>query len=302
MSQVVDLYGVLGVPEGAGPDDIKKAYRSLAKRFHPDANPNDKKAEEKFKELGQAYEILSDPEKRRRYDAMRSNPYAGQARPEAGGWPGGAADGGAWAGAGSIDDLFSMFFGQGASTMGGFDVRGGFGGQAPDTGGDLDSEVWVGFEDAALGRPVTVHLEGRPQPLRLNLPPGAESGLRLRLAGQGALRRRGRRGDLFLTLKVRPSDRFTRQGLDVTSKVEVNLAQALLGSKAAAATLRGEVRVKVPASTQPGTRLRLAGQGIEADGRKGDHYVEVAVLLPQNLSDEEKASMEAMAQRRHWEF
>jgi curved DNA-binding protein len=299
MSQVADLYGVLGVPENAGADDIKKAYRSLAKRLHPDANPGDKKSEEKFKELGQAYEILSDPEKRRRYDSLRRAPsFDGRTRPEAG--PGGA-EGFDWQGAGSIDDLFSMFFGQGRPPGGVFEGQGGFG-MDQEPGGDLDSEVWVSFEDAALGRAVTVHLEGRPQPLRLNLPPGAESGLRLRLAGQGAARRRGRRGDLFLTLKVKPSERFTRQGLDITGKVTVNLVQALLGTQATAPTLRGDVRVRVPASTQPGTRLRLAGQGIEMDGRKGDHYVEIDVQLPQDLSDEEKTALQAMAHKRHWNF
>lgn len=295
MERVVDLYGVLGVPESAGPEDIKKAYRSQAKRFHPDANPGDKKSEEKFKEIGQAYEILSDPEKRRRYDSMRKEPLGGRTRaPESR-----AGFEGPWGQAGSVEDLFSMFFGQGSST-GGFPGRGTFGGMEDEGAGDLDADVWVNFEDAALGNPVTVQLEGRPGPLRLNLPPGAESGLRLRLAAQGSPRRRGRRGDLFLTLKVRPSDRFTRQGLDVTSKVTVNLAQALLGAKVTAPTLRGDVRLSVPACTQPGTRLRLAGQGVEAEGRKGDHFVEVLVQMPTDLDASEKSAMEAMAMRRAW--
>jgi len=299
---------VLGVPENADADAVKKAYRALAKKLHPDANPGDKKSEERFKELGQAYEILSDPEKRRRYDALRRAPYADDARPGPGGAGGPFGGGGVeWQGAGSIDELFSMFFGQGGPG-GGFDPRsgqgsfGGFGTAGPDMGADLDSEVWVSFEDAALGRPVTVQMEGQAQPLRLNLPPGAESGLRLRLAGQGAPRRRGRRGDLYLTLKVKPSERFTRQGLDVTGTVTVNLAQALLGSKATAATLRGDLRVSIPAGTQPGTRLRLAGQGIEAEGRRGDHYAQVEVRLPLNLSDDEKAQISAMAKRRDWDL
>jgi DnaJ-class molecular chaperone len=299
MSQVADLYQVLGVPEDAGSDAIKKAYRGLAKKFHPDANPNDKKAEERFKEIGQAYEILSDPEKRRRYDSMRRSPFGGAGR-EGGGFE--MPEGAQWQGAGSIDDLFSMFFGRGGQSAGGFDLEGGFSGPRAEPGGDLDSEVWVSFEDAALGRPVTVQRDDQSQPLRLNLPAGAESGLRMRLAGQGAARRRGRRGDLYLTLKVRPSDRFTRQGLDITGKVTVNLAQALLGTKTAAQTLRGEVRVSVPPGVQPGTRLRLAGQGIAAEGRKGDHFVEIDVRLPQGLDDEEKASIKAMAQRHGWEL
>jgi molecular chaperone DnaJ len=148
---------------------------------------------------------------------------------------------------------------------------------------------------------VTVRLEGSSQPLRLNLPQGAESGLRLRLAGQGAPQRRGR-GDHYLTLKVRPSDRFTRNGLDVASRVKVNLAQALLGAKVGAPTLRGEARVSVPAGVAPGTRLRLAGQGIEAEGRRGDHYVEVDVELPADLNAEEREQVAAMARRRGWEL
>lgn len=304
MSAVADLYQVLGVPEDADADAIKKAYRSLAKKHHPDANPGDKKAEERFKEIGQAYEILSDPEKRRRYDSMRRSPFSGGrapgGQPDLGGY--GVPDGVDWQGSASIDDLFSMFFGQGGPGAGGpVDLRGAFrGAGAP--GQDLESEVWVSFEDAALGRPVTVQMQGQAQPLRLNLPPGAESGLRLRLAGQGAPNRRGRKGDLYLTLKVRPSDVFTRQGLDITGKLRVNLAQAVLGSKATAQTLRGGVRVTVPAGTQPGTRLRLAGQGIEAEGRKGDHFAEVEVQLPTNLSDEERAQWVSMAQRRGWEL
>lgn len=300
MSQVADLYTVLGVAEDADSDAIKKAYRNLAKKFHPDANPNDKKAEEHFKEIGQAYEILSDPEKRRRYDSMRRSPFGGGGARAGGGYE--VPEGAQWQGDASIDDLFSMFFGRGGRPMGGFDLGGEFPGARPEPGGDLDSEVWVSFEDAALGRPVTVQREDQAQPLRLNLPAGAESGLRLRLAGQGAARRRGRRGDLYLTLKVRPSDRFTRQGLDISSKVTVNLAQALLGAKATAQTLRGEVRVTVPEGVQPGTRLRLAGQGIASEGRKGDHYVEIDVRLPQGLNDEEKAQIGALAKRHGWEL
>ncbi len=287
---VADLYAALGVPESASAEEIKRAYRALAKRWHPDANPGDRGAEERFKQIGQAYEILSDPDKRRRYDALRRSPVP---EPETGAPPwassGGAA---AWGGSASVEDLFSMFFGSGEAGPGPFGV--------PDQGGDFDSEVWVSFEDAALGNPVTVRLEGRPQPLKLNLPPGAESGLRMRLAGQGAPRRRGRRGDLFLTLKVRPSERFSRRGLDIHGFVEVNLAQALLGARVQAPTLRGSARVGVPAGTQPGTLLRLAGQGIEAEGRRGDHFVEVRVKLPTDLDEPEKAAILGMARRRGW--
>ena len=297
MAQVADLYKVLGVPEGADAAAIKKAFRDLAKKHHPDANPGDKKAEERFKELSQAYEILSDPEKRRRYDAMRHSPYGdggAGADPFGGGGGGGA---GPFGGGGSIEDLFEMFFNRGGG--------GGFGGgarrRAPRRGADLESEVEVGFDEAALGQPVTVHLQGQDQPLRLNLPAGAESGLRLRLAGQGEAGAAGR-GDLYLTLRVRPSDRFTREGLDIVGKRTVNLAQALLGATLTVPTLRGERRLKLQPGLAPGTRLRLGGLGIHAEGGPGDHYVELSLSLPADLDAAEQEQVRALAQRRSWEL
>jgi curved DNA-binding protein len=286
MAKPADLYATLGVGADADADAIKKAFRDLAKKHHPDANPGSKKSEEIFKEASQAYEILSDPEKRRRYDAMRNSPFQGQE-------PQGDPDEGGFAG-GSINDLFEMFF-QG---------RGGFGGgprQNP-RGQDLESEVWVSMEDAALGRSVTVSLEGG-QPLKLNLPPGAEDGLRLRLAGQGGSSRRGGEpGDLYLTLRVKPSLYFQRDGLDTSSQLHLNLGQALLGTSVTVLTLRGSVKLKVPPGSAPGTRLRIPGQGIEAEGRKGDHYVVLGLDLPKDLDEAEREQLKAMAAKRQWEL
>lgn len=299
MSDVADLYKALGVAPDADAAAIKKAFRDLAKKHHPDTHPGDKASEERFKEISQAYEILSDPEKRRRYDAMRQSPFAGSAGrgPGQGAW--GPEGGGGFDG-GSVEDLFEMFFGAGGSPFGGGGFRQRRG---PAKGADLESEVDVAFEDAALGRPVTVHLDGQVQPLRLNLPPGAESGLRLRLSGQGAGNGRGGpRGDLYLTLRVRPSQQYRREGLDVVGKLRVNLAQALLGSSVEVQTLHGARRLKLQPGLPPGTRLRLAGQGIESDAGKGDHYVEVDVELPKELDPAESAAVEAMAKRRGWEL
>jgi DnaJ-class molecular chaperone len=298
MADVADLYQTLGVSPDADADAIKRAFRKLAKENHPDTHPGDKAAEERFKSVSQAYEILSDPEKRRRYDAMRRSPFGGQ---------GGPQGGGPWrqqAGAGSINDLFEMFFGRGASPFG----RGGFGGSPfgfedeEDEGRDLESEVWASFEDAALGRPLTVHLAGREQPLRLNLPQGAEDGLRLRLSGQGQPGPSGRRGDLYLTLRVRPSAQFRREGQDLLSTLRLNLAQALLGATLTVPTLDGEVRLKVPAGSAPGTRLRLRGKGIRGKEGSGDHLVELALDLPADLDAEEQAQLKAMAAKRGWEL
>lgn len=293
MAQPADLYAVLGVPDNADADAIKKAFRDLAKKHHPDANPGNKKSEEKFKEASQAYEILSDPEKRRRYDAMRQSPFQG------GGYgQGGYEEGmGGGFGGGSINDLFEMFFGGGG---GGGPFGGGGRSRRPSKGADYESEVWVSLEDAALGRTVTVNLEGG-QPLRLNLPAGAEEGLRLRLAGQGGQGPAGN-GDLYLTLRIKPSAYFTRDGLDISSTLHLNVAQALLGTTATVLTLHGSVRLKVPAGSAPGTRLRIPGQGINADGRKGDHYVVLALDLPKDLDETEKAQVEAMAKKRKWEL
>jgi curved DNA-binding protein len=290
MAKPADLYAVLGVPEDADADAIKKAFRDLAKKHHPDANPGNKKSEDRFKEASQAYEILSDPEKRRRYDAMRRSPFQGREPMEEGG---GDAFGGD---AQSINDLFEMFFGGG----GGGPFGGARGPRRPQRGQDLESEVWVSMEDAALGRSVTVSLEGG-QPLRLNLPAGAEDGLRLRLAGQGGAGPAGN-GDLYLTLRVRPSAHFKREGLDTVANLHLNLAQALLGATLTVLTLRGSVRMKVPPGSTPGTRLRIPGQGIEADGKKGDHYVVLGLDLPKDLDEAEQAQIQAMAKKRAWEL
>ena len=288
-----DLYATLGVAEDADADAIKKAFRDLAKKHHPDANPGNKKSEELFKEASQAYEILSDPEKRRRYDAMRRSPFQGRSAGAPGDGPEGFdGEGFEFGQGGSINDLFEMFFHGG----------GGFGGARPPARGqDLESEVWVSMEDAALGRSVNVSLEGG-QPLRLNLPPGAEDGLRLRLAGQGASRGRGPAGDLYLTLRVKPSAHFTRDGLNTSSNSYLNLGQALLGTTLTVSTLRGSVKVKVPAGSAPGTRLRIPGQGIEADSKKGDHYVVLHLELPKDLSPEEQDQIRALAVKRAWEL
>jgi DnaJ-class molecular chaperone len=196
----------------------------------------------------------------------------------------------------NINDLFEMFFGGGGGPFGGQRGRS----RRPQKGPDLESEVWVSMEDAALGRSVSVSLEGG-QPLKLNLPAGADDGLRLRLSGQGGAGPAGN-GDLYLTLRVRPSAHFKREGLDTVANLHLNLAQALLGTTVTVLTLRGSVRMKVPAGSVPGTRLRIPGQGIEVDGKKGDHYVVLGVDLPKDLDDAERAQVEAMAKKREWEL
>ena len=349
MAPLADLYDVLGVRKDASPEDLKAAYRRLAKKFHPDANPGNKQAEEKFKGINEAYEILSDREKRSRYDAMRANPWASpgaggpagpRSSPRAGfewrqdGGPGGDAGMGG-AGSASIDDLFQMFFGRGWS--GG---RNPFGGEAgpffegASDGQDSQAEVDVSFDQAVKGGALALtlpheercgHCQGRgvepgsrgracaqcggagsiqtKRKLRVQIPSGAENGTRLRIQGEGqSPQGRGKPGDLYLTLRVAPHPRFKRQGLDLSAVETINLAQALLGCELPVETLHGAVKTRVPAGVQPGTRLRLAGRGIEAGGKKGDHYVELQVELPKDLNSREKDLIRLLAAERQWKM
>jgi DnaJ-class molecular chaperone len=303
MPPLADLYEVLGVKKDVSETELKSAYRKLAKKHHPDANPGNKQAEERFKEISQAYEILSDKEKRARYDAMRSSPFGGaQGRPGRQTRPGqgfGAQEMPFEFGGGSINDLFEMFFGG----------QGGRGRPRPwqmeeEQGQDVSAEAEVSFDQSVRGGPLTVSLaspEGGRRSLRVQVPAGAESGTRLRVRGEGqASPYGGPKGDLYLTLKVLPHPKFSRQGLDILSKETVNLAQALLGCELEAETIHGRVRTRLAPGIQPGTRLRLAGRGIEQGGRKGDHYLEVAVELPKDLNPEEKALIQGLAKERGW--
>ncbi len=339
MASVADLYEVLGVKQDAGAEELKAAYRRLAKKYHPDANPGNKQAEEKFKGINEAYEILSDREKRARYDSLRANPWAGQARqgrPGRAAAPGGfgwAQDwgqaGGMEAGNASIDDLFQMFFGRGWGGGGPFG-RGADPSGGVEAGRDASAEVEISFDQAVKGGPLTISLpreercprcqgrgvepgsRGRACPecggdgmvrverrLRVQVPAGAENGTRLRIHGEGQPGGRGA-GDLYLTLKVAPHPRFRRLGLDISGVETLNLAQALLGCELVADTLHGPVRTKVPAGVQPGTRLRLAGRGVESGGRKGDHYVELQVEIPKDLNAREKDLVRLLAAERQW--
>jgi len=329
MPPLADLYEVLGVKPGAGADELKQAYRRLAKRWHPDANPNDRAgSEERFKHINQAYEILSDPAKRAEYDSLRSNPWGGEAprrgrTSRSGGpssgqqpqfqWQGQGLEGGA-----SVDDLFEMFFGRG---WGGLDSALG----REQASSDVNASAQVPFDLAVQGGPLLVsapqrrlcsRCQGRgvepgsrracgecqgegvlesQRKLKVQVPAGAEDGTRLRVRGAGG------DGDLLLTLRVQPHPRFTRQGLDISSHERINLAQALLGCELEVETVQGRVRTRVPSGSQPGTRLRLAGRGVAAGGRKGDHYAEIDVEMPRDLSAREKEIIKLLAVERGWQ-
>ncbi|NLE72873.1 MAG: DnaJ domain-containing protein [Actinomycetales bacterium] len=296
-----DFYATLGVPKNADAATIKKAYRKLARELHPDQNPGDATAEARFKEVGEAYAVLSDPEQRRQYDAIRAM-AGGGARFSAG--PGGAE------GAGFEDILGGLFGGAGAGPRvrystgggGGFeDILGGlFGGagggfrtRGPVRGQDLEATTTLPFRQAVEGSTVTIVVEGRRVTARI--PPGVRDGQRIRLRGKGRPGEAGGpAGDLVITVHVEPHPVFSMDGRDLRITVPVTFAEAALGAQVDVPTLDGRtVRVKVPAGTPSGRTLRVRGRGVKTPQGTGDLLVTVQVAVPQRLSAEAKAAVEA---------
>ena len=296
-----DFYATLGVPKNADAATIKKAYRKLARELHPDQNPGDATAEARFKEVGEAYAVLSDPEQRRQYDAIRAM-AGGGARFSAG--PGGAE------GAGFEDILGGLFGGAGAGPRvrystgggGGFeDILGGlFGGagggfrtRGPVRGQDLEATTTLPFRQAVEGSTVTIVVEGRRVTARI--PPGVRDGQRIRLRGKGRPGEAGGpAGDLVITVHVEPHPVFSMDGRDLRITVPVTFAEAALGAQVDVPTLDGRtVRVKVPAGTPSGRTLRVRGRGVKTSQGTGDLLVTVQVAVPQRLSEEARRAVEA---------
>jgi molecular chaperone DnaJ len=348
-----DFYQVLGVSEKATPAEIKKAYRRLAKQYHPDANPNNPQASEMFKQISEAHGVLSDPEKRQKYDTMRrlgafdptsrrGAPQGPGSRGQPGGGPSETFDFGDFGSMG-LGDIFSSIFGKGGK-------------REEPRGESIETELEIPFRTAALGGkvPVTLALNetcptcggngaapgatltqcpeckgrgtisfgqggfavNRPCPMcrgrgkipsqkcptcdgvgearteknvMITVPPGTESGLKIRLMGQGGAGRSGAPpGDLLVTFQVQPDRFFRREGLDVICDVSINLAQAVFGTRLRVKTLDAKkVVLKIPPGTQPGRKFRIKGEGIAKGDRRGDQLVTVQVTLPEQLSPEQ---------------
>lgn len=308
-----DYYATLGVAKDASAADIKKAYRKLARTLHPDANPDDPTAEQRFKDVGEAYSVLSDPEKREQYDAVRA--MAGGARFTAG----------AGGGAGGFEDLFGGLFGQHAgggqrvrfttATRGGgggvppgFEdllgglFTGGAGGfegygatRGPRRGADVSATTTLPFRDAVHGATVTLRTaDGRTVTTRI--PPGVKDGQKIRLRGKGEPGEAGAPpGDLVITVDVAPHPVFGRKGNDLTVTVPVTFPEAALGAEIEVPTLDGApVRVKVPAGTPSGRTLRVRGRGVRTAKGTGDLLVTVQVVVPQRLDGEARRAVEAL--------
>ncbi|MGI6209206.1 MAG: DnaJ C-terminal domain-containing protein [Anaerolineae bacterium] len=309
-----DYYKVLGVSRDATEDEIRKAYRKLARKYHPDVNPNDKEAANRFKEINEAHAVLSDPEKRRKYDQLGSSYEQWQrSGANAGGfdwsqWFGGAQagrpGGGVYTTEFDTEDLggfgFSDFFEALFGSMGrGTQTRGRTWTQAPRRGQDLEHEVEIGLEEAFTGTTRVIAIDSRR--LEASIPAGVRTGSRVRLRGQGGPGvSGGPAGDLYLKVKVREHPRFERKGDDLHTEVPVDLYTCILGGSVTVQGLGGALKLNIPAGTQNGRVFRLRGQGmpnLRNPEQRGDLYVRVRVVLPTRLSERDMALFRELAGR-----
>jgi curved DNA-binding protein len=285
-----DYYKVLGVPRDAAADAVKKAYRKLAVQYHPDKNPGNARAEERFKEINEAYEVLRDPEKRKKYDAIGSGWKQYETAGDGGGFdwsrfaggPGGGFRGGRGAASG-FSDFFERFFG------------GGFGEaepEAPPPQYRMDLELTL--EEAYQGAARNFNVDGKPY--RIRLKPGMHSGQQLRIPAKGS-----RPGDIMVLVTVKPHPVFERKGDDLYCVLPVGLYTALLGGKVRIRTLKGIISAALAPETPNGKVLRLKGMGMPVYGhpeRFGDLFAEVSVALPEKLTPAEKSLVKRLAALR----
>lgn len=305
-----DYYKTLGVARTATADEIKKAFRKLARQHHPDLAKDKKTAEEKFKEINEAYEVLSDTEKRKKYDELGPNwqqPGGGFRPPSGGGgFPGGF--GGYGPGAGDeefqfggtgFSDFFEAFFGRQA--RGGRRGSAFHGEDAPLRGQDAEADIMVTLEEALHGSTRQISFtrgrSGKVETYTVKIPKGVGEGQRIRLAGIGGEGSGGgSAGDLYLRVRFERHPEFTVEGADIIHEVELPVAQAVLGGEVMIPTLDGRAKLKIPPLTQNGRKFRIPGRGMpQRGGTRGDFYAVVDVELPAVLSDAQRAAWEALA-------
>lgn len=290
-----DLYAQLGVSRTASTEEIRKAYRTLAAKQHPDRHPNDPKAEEQFKSLNQAYHVLSDAEKRKRYDEF------GEAGLSEGFNPDAARAYGRRGAGGGFEDIFSGMRGGGAGGgTAGFgdifgDLFGGGGRRRPRKSPDLQSEISIEFASAVNGAELELALERGSRMVKVRIPKGTDDGDKLRVAGAGGAAAPGLQpGDLVLTVRVKPHPYFQREGLDLTVDLPLTPLEAYSGAKISVPTTTGTVQLKVPAHAQSGQLLRLRGKGVERAGKSGDLYVRFLIKMPSLDKPELQQAVEAI--------
>lgn len=286
-----DYYKVLGVPRNASADEIRKVYRKLAMQYHPDRNPGDRQAEDRFKEINEAYQVLSDEQKRARYDQLGSDYSNWQQRggsPNDFNWGQWAGSGGTRVDMGDLNDLFgdgtfsdffrSIFGGAGAAQA----ARSAMGNEQP---------LHITLKEAFEG--TTRQLSTEKRKIQVRIPAGVKDGSRVRVAGAGP-----QGGDLYLIVDIEADDRFEREGNDLHTTASVDVFTAILGGEAEVETMTGKVRLNVPAGTQPGQLFRIAGRGmppLKNSHAKGDLYVRLKVQIPKYLSSKQRELLEEAA-------
>ncbi|MEX2173550.1 MAG: J domain-containing protein [Pirellulaceae bacterium] len=312
-----DYYKTLEVARGASEDEIQKSYRKLARKYHPDLNPDDKVAQKKFKEVQHAYDILSDAKKRKLYDQFGSNfeqmgqgpgpQWAGQA-PQgaegfefAGSWPGGG--GGQGQVPPDLEDMLRQFTGgSGAFEFGGPTTRRRGRRRPAQPGADARSEVEIPFRTAVTGGETSLQVRrggSKAERLDVKIPAGIDDGQTIRLRGQGEPSRDdGPRGDLLITVRIASHPFFRRDGVDLIVKVPVTIAEAALGGKVDVPTPHGTIALKVPAGTSSGQRLRAKGLGVhKSGGTPGDLYAEIMIVVPKQLDGESEELLRKLEAR-----
>ncbi len=312
-----DYYQTLGVNKNAGEKEIKSAYRKLARKYHPDVNPNNKNAEARFKEINEAYEVLGDSQKRTKYDQLGSNWHRWQQT----GGNAGNFDWGQWMGSmggagggprvnvryGTPDDFGDLFGGSGGgfsdfftSIFSGAGRAGGRSTQNPQgalnqNGRDIEHDLEISLAEAYKGTTRIVNKDGRR--LQVKIPAGAKTGTRVRMRGEGNKSFGGKAGDLYLKVTVAPDPRFERDGSSLHVEVPVNLYTAVLGGEIRVPALSGDVRLKIPAGAQNGQKMRLRGKGmpkLRKSNEYGDLFVKLNVRLPKKLSVAQKELFEQL--------
>ena len=284
-----DYYRVLGVSPEAPQDDITKAYRSLARRLHPDRNPDDAGAEERFKEVSAAYDVIGDADKRAQYDEIRR--LAATGGPFAGTVPGGSHSF-QFSGADGLGDLLAGLFGGGAGPFGGAP-----GATRPQRGPDHQAQISLSFSEAVNGvtREVTLGERSDRRKTKVRIPAGVGDGQRIRLRGKGgAGANGGPAGDLYVIVRVGDDPLFGRDGDHLTLTVPVSFSEAAMGARIAVPTFEGEpVTLRLPAGTRSGRTLRVRGRGVQTDRRTGDLLVTVEVVVPQKLNAAQRRALES---------
>lgn len=300
-----DYYKVLGIDKNASDDDIKRAYRKLAKKYHPDTNPNNPEAEARFKEVNEANEVLSDKDKREMYDRF------GTTTP--GGFPGGAGPDVRYYNQGNsgdvpFSDIFETFFGglggrgrggaqaQGRGAPGGFGF-GNFSTSNAAQGEDIEQPVTITLKEAFSGTTRVVTRDGRK--ITVKIPAGADTGTKVRLAGEGMPGMGGRDGDLYLIVTVDEDMQFERKGDDLLTDVKIDMFTALLGGEAEIPTMEKNVKLKIPPGTQSGRKFRLPNKGmplLKKPGEFGDLYARILITVPIALTEKQQALVEHLRQ------